>query len=84
MEKLLAMSILSSTPAEISGSTWMNFSIFRKSDEVKERDLKMKSKIEEGKMKNEKKTEEVKERKFRPRFAPEFDGINCFETIVSY
>ncbi|KAL8236016.1 hypothetical protein R6Q59_017097 [Mikania micrantha] len=24
------------------------------------------------------------EMEIRPRFAPEFDGINCFETIVPY
>ncbi|KAF5795484.1 hypothetical protein HanXRQr2_Chr08g0340191 [Helianthus annuus] len=24
------------------------------------------------------------ELRIRPRFAPEFDGVNCFETIVPY
>jgi hypothetical protein len=25
-----------------------------------------------------------REREARPRFAPEFDGLNCFESIVSF
>lgn len=83
MDKLLAMSILSSTPSDLYGGSWMNLSIFRKSDQTKERDangkVQSRSPIEEVK-----KPENQKEKKLKPRFAVEFDGINCFETIISH
>ncbi|KAF3332356.1 hypothetical protein FCM35_KLT01933 [Carex littledalei] len=85
MDKLLAMSILSSTPSELSGP-WMNLSIFRKSDQTKERDAKVQSRslIEEVKKQRNETPENQKEKKLKPRFAVEFDGINCFETIISH
>ncbi|KAJ1692773.1 hypothetical protein LUZ63_009471 [Rhynchospora breviuscula] len=87
MDKLLAMSILSSTPSEIYGS-WMNLSIFSKSDLTNERDAKVvqsKSRIEEAKKERRNEMpESQKEKKLKPRFAVEFDGINCFETIISH
>ncbi|KAJ4775209.1 hypothetical protein LUZ62_059466 [Rhynchospora pubera] len=80
MDKLLAMSILSSTPSEIYGS-WMNLSIFRDAKVVQS-----KSRIEEAKkeIRRDEMPESQKENKLKPRFAVEFDGINCFETIISH
>jgi hypothetical protein len=85
MDKLLAMSILSSTPSEIYGPL-MNLSIFRKSDQTKERDAKVQSRspIEEAKKQGSEMPEKQRENKLKPRFAVEFDGINCFETIISH
>jgi hypothetical protein len=83
MDKLLAMSILSSTPSEIYGPL-MNLSIFGKSDQTKERDAKVQSRsqIEEAKKQGSQMPEKQSEKKLKPRFAVEFDGINCFDTII--
>ncbi|PKA59979.1 hypothetical protein AXF42_Ash009663 [Apostasia shenzhenica] len=80
MDKLLAMSILSSSPAEIAGF-WVNFpAICRKkteSNSVEDGDVKARGKGNDRRP-------PVKQERGRPSLAPEFDGLNCFETIVSY
>ncbi|KAF7093277.1 hypothetical protein CFC21_095699 [Triticum aestivum] len=78
MDKILAFSILSSSPAEIAGAGYATRLSWRSGG---------------GKQAMEKKQQEDKvERSPRPerkpeaspaRFAPEFDGLNCFEYIIS-
>jgi len=89
-----AMSILSSTSAELSGSWMMNISLFKNSKKSGEVAAENKS-TTSGELskqrlpspsssQGEKKQEEVKGWRPRTWFAPEFDGLNCFETIVSH
>lgn len=79
MEKLLAMSILSSTPAHISGG-WTTVVQREKVGEHK-------SKVERITNHGEEEQRPAKASKNPPklkRFAPEFDGLNFFETLISY
>ncbi|KAF7106303.1 hypothetical protein CFC21_107042 [Triticum aestivum] len=78
MDRIFAFSILSSSPAEIAGAGYA---------------MRLSWRSGGGKQATEKKHQEDKvERSPRPerkreaspaRFAPEFDGLNCFEYIIS-
>nr|BAJ93694.1 predicted protein [Hordeum vulgare subsp. vulgare] len=71
MDKILAFSILSSSPAEIAGAGYATRLSWRSGGG--------KQATTEKKQKGEKVEQEA-----RPfRFAPEFDGLSCFEYIVS-
>lgn len=89
MEKLLAMSILSSTPAEVAGSLWMmNASLFKngkKSGGVAEKQGPLSTpQSEKADVNKQKQQQKAKGSSCRPWFAPEFDGLNCFESLVSH
>ncbi|PAN25972.1 hypothetical protein PAHAL_4G338100 [Panicum hallii] len=91
MDKLLAFSILSASPADISaraGGRWTRLSWRGGADE-------------QGQGQAQQQQQRDREEKpagspprphgssgggkaSLPRFAPEFDGIDCFETIVSH
>ncbi|KAL0913852.1 hypothetical protein M5K25_017344 [Dendrobium thyrsiflorum] len=76
MEKLLAMSILSASPAEIAGF-WGNLRLPCKKNSS-ECSVKEGEQITGGKQREEQKKGKA------AWFAPEFDGLNCFETFVSH
>jgi hypothetical protein len=76
MDKILAFSIMSSSPAEISGAGYGTRLSWR-SGGAKQQQQQQKEKVEQGSRPEKKPEVRV------PRFAPEFDGVNCFETIVS-
>jgi len=85
MEKLLAMSILSSTPSDVKSgisSSWMNMSFRKRSNQDRNKE------DSKGQKKESRKKEEEQQKKSNKGraawFAPEFDGLNCFETIVSH
>ncbi|EER89128.1 hypothetical protein BDA96_10G027000 [Sorghum bicolor] len=97
MDKVLAFSILSASPADISagagsGGSWARLSWRRCAD-----DQQAAAAAVAGRQREEQ--EEDKDKRgscsrsrgggraapaAAPRFAPEFDGIDCFETIVSH
>ncbi|KAG1361912.1 hypothetical protein COCNU_10G001310 [Cocos nucifera] len=86
MEKLLAMSILSSGP-DFSGdgkaSGWFNSSWIGKKKNNKEEENRGGSvKSSTVDVQAKKKLEQQQQGKSRPRFAVELDGLHCFETIV--
>uniref|UniRef100_A0A0D9WLF9 Uncharacterized protein n=1 Tax=Leersia perrieri TaxID=77586 RepID=A0A0D9WLF9_9ORYZ len=74
MDKILAFSILSSTPAEIAAAGYTTMFSWRTSAGKQQQKPAEKAQKKEGE----------KQQEARPRFAPEFDGINCFESIVSF
>ncbi|KAF0902335.1 hypothetical protein E2562_016186 [Oryza meyeriana var. granulata] len=88
MDKVLAFSILSASPADLaagSGGYWARLSWRRKPDELAEQQRG------EGSLQSQSQSQQRGEQRRRPsgeaaamppRFAPEFDGIDCFETIV--
>lgn len=93
MEKLLAMSILSSTPAEIStGGSWiMNISLFKNNKKSNAPESSNTKSTDSGEAKKpssspqgDKRKDIKKTQQGSPWCAPEFDGLNCFETIVSH
>ncbi|KAG0474551.1 hypothetical protein HPP92_014237 [Vanilla planifolia] len=71
MEKLLAMSILSASPAEIAGF-WKNLQ------------LKGKKQSASNKAAGEAEHRSGRSKGEKACFAPEFDGLHCFETLVSH
>nr|XP_020147268.1 uncharacterized protein LOC109732523 [Aegilops tauschii subsp. strangulata] len=81
MDRILAFSILSSSPAEIPGagySTPTRLSWRGGSGEQPEKAAdkhRQEEKVNQGSR---------PEKKREVRFAPEFDGINCFESIISF
>ena len=89
MDKVLAFSILSASPADVApgaGASWARFSWQGR----KLRDDEQARAGQEGKQGGPPAEAEQQPDKgrsqspptLRPRFAPEFDGIDCFETIV--
>ncbi|OAY78289.1 hypothetical protein ACMD2_27400 [Ananas comosus] len=88
MDKLLAMSILSSSPADVAASSWMNLSWSNRRKAVhttsRDKDGAKSSLTTERERSSaaEAKDERRREKPHRPRFAPELDGLHCFETIV--
>ncbi|KAM3206989.1 hypothetical protein ACQJBY_062275 [Aegilops geniculata] len=79
MDKILAFSILSSSPADIAGAGYATRLSWRSGGGKQARTEK---KQQEDKVERSPRTE--RKRGARPaRFAPEFDGLNCFEYIVS-
>ncbi|KAF8662168.1 hypothetical protein HU200_056363 [Digitaria exilis] len=91
MDKILAFSILSSSPADISATAFSTHLSWRASAGSSSHSQKQWQQQEEKKasirQQEEKKGAGQQARKpetTRARFAPEFDGINCFESIVSF
>ena len=89
MDKILAFSILSSSPADISAA---GFCSTRLSWRTSAAGKPQTPQADTAPTKQEKAAEQrgssrapaaEREREARPRFAPEFDGLNCFESIVS-
>lgn len=79
MDKILAFSILSSSPADIAGAGYATRLSWRS------RGGQQPEKATE-KQRQEEKVDQVSrpEMKREVRFAPEFDGINCFESMISF
>ncbi|CAN6223625.1 unnamed protein product [Urochloa humidicola] len=89
MDKILAFSILSSSPADISATGFSTRLSWRTSASAgSHKEQHHQQQVEKApRQQQEKATEQQSgsrpaERK-QARFAPEFDGINCFESIVS-
>ncbi|KAM3346788.1 hypothetical protein ACQJBY_021017 [Aegilops geniculata] len=90
MDKVLAFSILSASPADIApgaGTGWARFSWQRQGRKLRDdgqaragRDGKQGGLPAEA----EQQPDKGKSPTLRPRFAPEFDGIDCFGTIVCH
>ncbi|KAF7045916.1 hypothetical protein CFC21_054975 [Triticum aestivum] len=91
MDKVLAFSILSASPADIApgasnGGSWARLSW--RGRKLQEGD-QARAEGKHGKqgglpVEAEKQPGKGKSQSTRPRFAPEFDGIDCFETIVCH
>ncbi|GJN29752.1 hypothetical protein PR202_gb18070 [Eleusine coracana subsp. coracana] len=86
MDKILAFSILSSSPADLAAggngyySTRLSWRTTSSGGTQKQQPQAEKQDKAEQKHQS---SHPVPERKQQPRFAPEFDGLNCFESIVS-
>ncbi|WOK92923.1 hypothetical protein Cni_G01615 [Canna indica] len=84
MDKLLAMSILSSTPADLSGScSWLDVFALKKTKDY----CTSGSAGEAGKSRNyaaEEQRKQQQKQHARTRFGPEFDGLDVFGTLISY
>lgn len=87
MDKILAFSILSSSPADIAGGgagyATTRVISWRSGADTKKQQQQQQQQAEEKKKKVQQ-SAPLAERKPEARFAPEFDGINCFESIVSF
>ena len=79
MDKILAFSILSSSPADITGAGYATRLSWRS------RSWQQLEKATE-KQRQDEKVDHVSrpEMKQELRFAPEFDGVNCFESMISF
>uniref|UniRef100_A0A0E0L7E1 Uncharacterized protein n=1 Tax=Oryza punctata TaxID=4537 RepID=A0A0E0L7E1_ORYPU len=90
MDKVLAFSILSASPADIAGGFWARLSWRRKADEQavagRRQPAEEQQQRREGSSpsQREERRRPPREAALPPRFAPEFDGIDCFETIVMH
>ncbi|PAN25973.1 hypothetical protein PAHAL_4G338200 [Panicum hallii] len=88
MDKILAFSILSSSPADISASgfstqlSWRTPSAGSQKQQQLQRQAEQAPKQQEGKAAEQRGPRPAAAER-KARFAPEFDGINCFESIVS-
>ncbi|KAF7045368.1 hypothetical protein CFC21_054479 [Triticum aestivum] len=77
MDKMLAFSILSSSPADIAGAGYGTRLSWRSGGgkQVTEKKTQQDEKVEQS-------TRPERKPETRPtRFAPEFHGLNCFEII---
>ncbi|CAL5044845.1 unnamed protein product [Urochloa decumbens] len=91
MDKILAFSILSSSPADISAtgfSTRLSWRTSAGSQRQQQQQQQAEKPPRQQQQQQEKAAEQQggsrpAERK-QARFAPEFDGVNCFESIVSF
>jgi hypothetical protein len=86
MDKVLAFSILSASPADIapgsdnfSGGSWARLSW--RGTKLQDAQAGGQTAEAEQQQRGRKGNSQSQETR-RPRFAPEFDGIDCFETIV--
>jgi hypothetical protein len=97
MDKVLAFSILSASPADISagagfGWSWARLSWRRGADDQQAAAAaalrEEKDKEKQGSLSRDGREHarggRAASAAAAPRFAPEFDGIDCFETIVSH
>nr|AWA44878.1 hypothetical protein SS53D02_000010 [Saccharum spontaneum] len=96
MDKVLAFSILSASPADISagagfGGSWARLSWRRGADDQQAAAAALREEKDKEKQGSRSRDGREHSRRGRaasaaaaPRFAPEFDGIDCFETIVSH
>jgi len=79
MDKVLAFSILSASPADIAaGGSWARLSWRSKKQDDQTAEAEQQQ-VGNGKSQSHAQAQLPVR---RPRFAPEFDGIDCFETIV--
>jgi hypothetical protein len=78
MDKILAFSIMSSSPAEISGAGYATRLSWRRSGGAKQHQQQQEEKVEQCSPPEKKPVARA------PRFAPEFDGIDCFESILPF
>ena len=77
MDKILAFSIMSSSPAEIAGPGYATRMSWRSGGTKQQQQQREEEKVQQS-------SRPEKKREVRaPRFALEFDGVNCFESIVS-
>ena len=86
MDKILAFSILSSSPADISASgfsTRLSWRTSASAGSQKQRQAEQAPKRQEGKAAEQRPAPAAPAER-KARFALEFDGINCFESIVSF
>ncbi|CAL5045533.1 unnamed protein product [Urochloa decumbens] len=88
MDKILAFSILSSSPADISATGFSTRLSWRTtagagSQRQQQQAEKAPRQQQEKAADQQGGSRPAAERK-QARFAPEFDGINCFESIVSF
>ncbi|CAL5036514.1 unnamed protein product [Urochloa decumbens] len=89
MDKILAFSILSSSPADISATGFSTRLSWRTSAGAGSQRQQQAEKPPRQQQQQQEKAAEQQggsrpaERK-QARFAPEFDGVNCFESIVSF
>jgi hypothetical protein len=92
MDKILAFSILSSSPADISATGFSTRLSWRRTSSSAGTQTQQQAEKAAPSQQQEKRDGEghpgsrpaaAAERK-QARFAPEFDGINCFESIVSF
>jgi hypothetical protein len=91
MDKVLAFSILSASPADIAaGGSWARLSWrgmkLQDAQAVQQAGQTAEAEQQQqlgrkGKAQSQSQLPPREETR-RPRFAPEFDGIDCFETIV--
>ncbi|KAK1285844.1 hypothetical protein QJS10_CPB20g01604 [Acorus calamus] len=79
MEKLLAMSILSSATADINTEGWTKGWLKKESKSEKETTMRKLEKENERPAK----VDQNEQQQRRIRFAQEFDGLDFFGTIVS-
>uniref|UniRef100_A0A0E0DW86 Uncharacterized protein n=1 Tax=Oryza meridionalis TaxID=40149 RepID=A0A0E0DW86_9ORYZ len=92
MDKVLAFSILSASPADIAaGGYWARLSWRRKADDQAVAGRRQPSEQQQQQRGEGSSPSQREERRrpreappLPPRFAPEFDGIDCFETIVMH
>ncbi|CAL5050657.1 unnamed protein product [Urochloa decumbens] len=93
MDKVLAFSILSASPADIAASAGSGLGAFSNTrlswrrgaagqEESAKEQRRQREKEKQGGSPRPK--EKPPAAATIPRFAPEFDGIDCFETIVSH
>ncbi|GJN01033.1 hypothetical protein PR202_ga18267 [Eleusine coracana subsp. coracana] len=88
MDKILAFSILSSSPADLAAgrgyySTRLSWRTTSSGGNQKQQPEKQ-DKAEQKHQSSHPVPERKKQEEGKPRFAPEFDGLNCFESIVSF
>lgn len=82
MDKLLAMSILSAGPDYSAGNWWLSH--LPAGGHLKKKEVKNENEKHASGNRNDSNTNKYflgKENK--TRFGMEFDGLNCFETIIS-
>jgi hypothetical protein len=91
MDKILAFSILSSSPADISAPgffstrlSWRTSAAGKPQPQQADTAAPKQEKAAEQRSSRAPAPAGEREREARPRFAPEFDGLNCFESIVSF
>ncbi|KAI4973589.1 hypothetical protein ZWY2020_041370 [Hordeum vulgare] len=89
MEKVLAFSILSASPADIAPDAGGSRARLSWRGRKMQEDDRAAGAAKQGKQgglpaESEQRPDEGKPHSPPPRFAPEFDGIDCFETIVCH
>ncbi|CAN6191613.1 unnamed protein product [Urochloa humidicola] len=86
MDKILVFSILSSSPADISAtgfSTLLSWRTSAGSHKQQQQQAEKAPRQQQEKAADQQSGSRPAAERKQARFAPEFDGINCFESIVS-
>jgi hypothetical protein len=89
MDKILAFSILSSSPADISAAGFFSTRLSWRTSaagkpQPQQADTAAPKQEKAAEQRGSRAPAPERKREARPRFAPEFDGLNCFESIVSF